>query len=106
MREAVTRTLAVFAVWLTLTALAPRGASAEITMGILPRLDPVLLYDMFTPLAEHLSKATGERVRLVIPRSFDDFKAMVSSNLVDLGFSNPLIYVQVRRDGSIEPLAV
>lgn len=87
-------------------AAAPRSATGEIMIGILPRLGPMELYDMFTPLAEYLERETGEKVRMVIPKSFNDFKNIVRSDLVDLGFSNPLIYVQLRKDVKIDPLAV
>ncbi len=106
MKECIVRTLGTLAFWLAMLAATPGSAPAEITMGILPRLGPVEIYDMFTPLAEHLSRETGEKVRLVIPKSFEDFKTMMRSNVVDLGFSNPLIYVQIRREENIEPLAV
>jgi phosphonate transport system substrate-binding protein len=106
MRIRFVRTIGTLAFWLAMLAAAPGSAAAEITMGVLPRLGPVELYDMFTPLAEHLSRETGEKVRLVIPKSFDDFKTMMRSNVVDLGFSNPLVYVQIRKEGEIEPLAV
>ncbi|HWR71751.1 MAG TPA: phosphate/phosphite/phosphonate ABC transporter substrate-binding protein [Nitrospirota bacterium] len=106
MKERFIRSVGPIAFWLAMLIATPCSAPAEITMGVLPRLDPMELYDMFTPLAEHLSRETGEKVRLVIPKSFDDFKAMMRSNLVDLGFSNPLVYVQIRKERDIEPLAV
>ena len=89
-----------------LATLAPGRAAAEIKLGILPRLGPLELYDMFTPLAAFLARETGEKVSIVIPRDFDAFKAAVKAGQVDLGFANSLVYVQLRKDAAIEPLAL
>lgn len=95
----------------TMAALAVFGilagvASAEIRFGILPRLSATELYGMFNPLAEYLSKETGEKVSLVIPKDFDAFKAAVKAGQMDLGFANSLIYVQLRKEANVDPLAL
>ncbi len=81
-------------------------AEAEVRLGILPRLSAVELYDMFNPLALYLSEATGEKVSLVIPRDFDAFKAAVRAGQIDAGFANPLIYVQLKKELLLDPLAL
>jgi len=91
---------------LSLFLLAAGNAAAEIKLGILPRLGAVELFIMFNPLAEYLSRETGEKVSIVIPKDFDAFKAAVRAGQVDLGFSNSLVYIQLRKDLSIEPLAL
>jgi phosphonate transport system substrate-binding protein len=82
------------------------SASAEIRLGILPRLGAVELFVMFNPLAEYLAIETGEKVSIVIPRDFDAYKAAVRAGNFDLGFTNSLIYVQLKKDVQIEPLAI
>ena len=89
-----------------ITAARPGAARAEIKLGILPRLGAVELYTMFSPLAEYLTKEAGEKVTIVIPKDFLSFKAGVTSGHLDLGFANSLIYVQLKKDVSIEPLAL
>jgi phosphate/phosphite/phosphonate ABC transporter binding protein len=85
----------------------PGTASAELKLGLLPRLSATEMTTMFTPLAEYLSRETGEKVRLVIPKDFDAFKALVSSGQVDMGFANPLVYVQLKKkDSSLDPLGL
>lgn len=85
----------------------PGAASAEIKLALLPRLSAMEMNAMFTPLAEYLSKETGEKVILVIPKDFEAFKAAVSSGQVDMGFSNPLIYVQLKKSApALEPLGL
>jgi phosphate/phosphite/phosphonate ABC transporter binding protein len=79
---------------------------ADIKLGILPRLSAVEMYTMFKPLARYLSKETGEKISIVIPKDFDAFKTAVKSGHMDLGFSNSLIYVKLKRELPIEPLAV
>ena len=79
---------------------------AEIKLGILPRLSAVEMYTMFKPLASYLSQETGEKISIVIPRDFDAFKVAVRSGHLDLGFSNSVIYVKLRKEMQIEPLAV
>ena len=49
------------------------AASAEIKLALLPRLSAMEMNAMFTPLAEYLSKETGEKVSLVIPKDFEAF---------------------------------
>lgn len=82
------------------------NVSAEIRLGILPRLGAVELFVMFNPLAEYLTREAGEKVSIVIPRDFDAFKAAARAGNFDLGFTNSLIYVQLKKDVQIEPLAI
>lgn len=104
MRKSVTRFLSVMVV---LIAVVTAGnASAEIKFGILPRLSSEVLYGMFKPLAEYLTKETGEKVSIVIPKDFDAFKESVKAGQVDIGFANPLIYVQLKKDSNLSPLAL
>lgn len=85
----------------------PAPASAEIRLGLLPRLSATEMTAMFTPLAEYLGKETGEKVSLVIPKDFDAFKALVASGQIDMGFANPLVYVQLKKnDASLDTLGL
>ncbi len=86
--------------------MQPVSAFAEIRFGILPRLGAIELHGMFSPLAQYLSKETGEKVSLVIPRDFEAFKDAVRSGHVDIAFANPLIYVQLKKNVNIDPVAV
>ena len=101
-----TKWFAVAVVLLTVVAGMAGKASAEIKFGILPRLSSEVLYGMFKPLAEYLTKETGEKVSIVIPKDFEGFKDAVKAGQVDVGFANPLIYVQLKKDSKISPLAL
>jgi phosphonate transport system substrate-binding protein len=96
----------VLLVMMVVACVVPGTASAEIKLGVLPRLSPQELMTMFGPLAEYLSKETGEKVTLVIPKDFEAYKAAVKAGQVDLGFSNPIIYVQLKKETALEPLAL
>ncbi len=102
MKRELKLTLALMA----LLGMTSAPASAEVKLGILPRLSATEMNTMFTPLAEYLSREIGDKVVLVIPKDFVDFKDLVARGQVDLGYSNPLIYAQLRRDANVEPLAI
>jgi phosphonate transport system substrate-binding protein len=98
------RTYSVLAV--VFIAIFARNASAEIKFGTLPRQSEAEMHAMFDPLAEYLTKEMGEKVSLVIPKTFQAFKEEVKAGRLDVGFSNPLIYVEVKKQVNIEPLAL
>lgn len=92
---------ALASVWLS-------GASyAETKIALLPRLPEAQMKAMFAPLAAYLSKKTGDTVTLVVPADFAAFKQVVSSGQVDYAYANPLVYVQLKKDGIAgEPLVI
>jgi len=107
MRNCMKHLVKTVCVALVLALAIPVAASAEIKLALLPRLSAMEMNSMFTPLAEYLSKETGEKVSLVIPKDFEAFKAVVSSGQVDMGFSNPVIYVQLKKSSpALEPLGL
>jgi phosphonate transport system substrate-binding protein len=94
---------AFFAVVLFLSGIA----SAEIKLGTVPRLDAAELQAMYAPLAEYLSSEIGEKVSIIVPKTFTAYKEAAKSGQFDIGFSNPLIYVEVKHSAvDIEPLAL
>jgi len=93
-------------VMIVITCALPGTAAAEIRLGILPRLSATGMSSMFTPLADYLTQEIGEKVTIVIPKDFDAFKAEVRAGHVDLGFANSIVYVQLKKDMALDPLAV
>jgi len=85
---------------------SPVPAAAEIKFVTVPRLSAAELQTMFNPLADYLTKEVGEKVTLVIPKSFDAVKDAVQAGQMDIGFVNPLIYIQIKDKVNIEPLAL
>jgi phosphonate transport system substrate-binding protein len=97
---------AIFLVAVMMSCLLPAIASAEIKFAILPRLSVVEMKSMFKPLEEYLTKEVGEKVTLVFTKDFAAFKETVKAGQVDMGFANPLIYIQIKKEVEIEPLAL
>lgn len=91
---------------LTLAGTGTPATAQDIRLGVLPRLSATELTAMFSPLAEHLSRATGRKVVLVLAKDFDTFQKQVRDGELDLAFSNPLIYVQLKKDIDLAPLAL
>lgn len=98
--------IAVFFTGVMISTLLSSVASAEIKFAVLPRLSAGELYSMFKPLEEYLTAEVGEKVSVVTSRDFAAYKEMVKSGQVDIGFANPLIYVQIRKEVGLEPLAL
>jgi len=89
-----------------LVTIGSGPAAAEIRLGTVPRLSTAELQTMYNPLAEYLAKEIGEKVTIVVPKDFEAFKDAVKTGKMDIGFSNPLIYVQMKNKTNIEPLAL
>jgi len=89
------------------TGLVQAGiASAEIKFGILPRLSAQEMHRMFDPLAEYLTKETGEKVSIVVTKDFAAYKDAVQAGQFDIAFSNPIIYVQLKQNTNLAPMAL
>jgi phosphonate transport system substrate-binding protein len=87
-------------------AFNPGFTAADIKFGTVPRLSVPELQAMFNPLAEYLTREIGEKVTLVIPKNFDAVQELVIAGQMDIGFVNPLIYVQIKNKVNIIPLAL
>ncbi len=64
-----------------------------LVMGIFPRRNPQLTFDLFTPLAEHLSETLNIPVRLETTRHFKDFWLRVKNADYDLLHYNQYHYI-------------
>lgn len=106
MKRSILRMVGVAVLTAATVVLGSGPASAEIKFGTLPRLSAAELQTMYAPLAGYLAKETGEKVSIVVPKTFDDFKRAVKAGQIDIGFANPLVYVQVKEQVDVEPLAL
>ncbi len=87
-------------------AVQTSSARAEIKFGTVPRLSASELQAMYAPLAEYLSKETGEKVTIVVPKDFQAFKDAAKTGQMDIAFANPLVYVEIKDKVDVEPLAL
>jgi phosphonate transport system substrate-binding protein len=107
MKKGFRRAVMAVAVALSISgAFSPGLVAAEIKFGTVPRLSAPELQAMFNPLTEYLTREIGEKVTLVIPKNFDAVRDMVIAGQMDIGFINPLLYVQIKDKVDIEPLAL
>lgn len=84
----------------------PAAQAQELRLGVLPRLAATEITTMFTPLADYLGRKTGRKVTLVVARDFEAFQKQVRAGELDLAFSNPLIYVELKREMDLVPLGL
>ncbi len=87
-------------------AAAPSGARAQLTLGLLPHMSASELVSQYTPLADYLSRETGEKVTLLVPKDYDTFKALVREGKIDFALSNPVVYLQLKQTTAVAPLAL
>lgn len=70
---------------------------ADLKFGLLPRLEAKEMTDSFTPLAKYLEKELGVGVQLVIPKDFDTWTKEAKSGAYDIAYTNPYLYVLVKK---------
>ncbi|MHB8843666.1 MAG: phosphate/phosphite/phosphonate ABC transporter substrate-binding protein [Nitrospirota bacterium] len=76
-----------------------------IKVAILPLYSAITLFDRFDPLMRYLSKRTGHEFKLVIPKDFEDFFAIIERADADYSYSNPYIYIQLANRGLLTAFA-
>ena len=76
-----------------------------VRVAILPLYSAITLYDRFDPLMRYLSKRTGREFKLVIPKDFEDFFAIIERGDADFSYSNPYIYIQLANRGLLSAFA-
>lgn len=107
MKNRVMKMVRLAVVFGVMTGMLQAGtAAAEIKFGTVPRLSAAELQTMFTPLADYLTKETGEKVSIVVPKDFQAFKDAARSGQFEIGFANPLLYVEVKDKSNAQPLAL
>ena len=79
------------AVWLLASGLS--GAPGPmLTLAILPCTDVEATFRKFYPLVEHIRKATGITVTLVVPATIEELEASLKNAYVDVVLQDPHTY--------------
>ena len=78
--------------------VGPVQAMAEIVLGVFPRRPAAVSHKAFKPLAEHLSAAIGEPVKLVVPKDFKAFWKGVKNKEFDLVHYNQFHYIKSHKE--------
>lgn len=90
---------------LLLTPMAVLGA--ELNFGLLPRLAEKEMIEGFTPLAKYLEKELGVKVNLIVPKDFDTWTKDAKAGAYDIAYSNPYVYVLVKKDSKVvDPMVI
>jgi phosphate/phosphite/phosphonate ABC transporter binding protein len=76
-----------------------------IKVAILPLYSAITLFERFDPLMRYLSERTGREFKLVIPKDFEDFFAIIERGDADFSYSNPYIYIQLANRGLLTAFA-
>lgn len=85
----------VFSLILTSCFCAGSGFAEDYKLSMLPRYFPEKLSAMITPLAAYLSQESGDTITPVLTANFDKYQAEVKSGNIELGYENPLVYVNL-----------
>ncbi|MBU1233094.1 MAG: phosphate/phosphite/phosphonate ABC transporter substrate-binding protein [Proteobacteria bacterium] len=78
----------------------------EYKLSMLPRYFPEKLNAMLKPLAAYLSQETGYKIESVLTDNFASYEAEVLKNNIDIGYENPLVYVNVSTSHKVIAIAV
>lgn len=88
-----------------LLSQASLAASGSIRLLIPPLDSPTQVYARFKPLADYLSRKSGQPVQLVLSRNLEDFSSKVSEPVPQLAYFCPLNYVTVTQKSTYTPVA-
>ncbi len=75
-------------------------------LSMLPRYVPDEIRAMINPLAEYLSKETGLNIKTVLTDNFNDYEKAIKNNDIQIGYQNPLVYVNVDSTHEVVGMAV
>ncbi len=92
---------------LTVLVMPLAAFGAELKFGLLPRLSEKEMVEGFTPLAKYLEKEVGVKITLVVPKDFDTWTKDAKAGAYDMAYTNPYLYVVVKKDVKIaEPMVI
>ena len=80
------------------------GWPQRLTLAILPYQVPPHIYDMWTPVADHLSDKLGMFVRVTTTTAYEDYVREVLVQRPELAYFNSLQYLTAHRDGGYDAL--
>ncbi len=84
----------------------PAHAQTVYKLSMLPRYFPDKIRAMINPVAEYLSKETGLTIRPVLTDDFTAYEKALKADEIQIGYSNPLVYVNVDSSHEVVAMAV
>jgi phosphonate transport system substrate-binding protein len=97
MNRFLSRMFCMLSVVICVMTLAPHTATAsdELLLGVHPYKSATMLQKSFSPLADYLSRVTGQRVRIVIAKNYQQHITQMSEDKLDIAFMGPVSYVRL-----------
>jgi phosphonate transport system substrate-binding protein len=96
--------------WLSIAtsflALTPgfTAADDELLLGVHPYKSAKILKKSFSPFAKYLSQVTGQRVRVVIARDYQQHTSRIGENKLNIAYMGPVSYVQLVTQFGAKPI--
>jgi ABC-type phosphate/phosphonate transport system substrate-binding protein len=87
-------------------AAKPRAPPAARRLAIVPFYAPELMWRLYAPLVEYLSRQTGEAWTLVLPATHEAFDAAVCGGEVDVALMGPIPLARNHRRCGVRPFLV
>jgi phosphonate transport system substrate-binding protein len=78
---------------------------AKLMVALLPDENPGTIIKNNQPLKEHLAKATGKEIELVVTTDYTSMIEAMRSKRIDVAYFGPLSYVMAKSKCDIEPFA-
>ena len=80
------------------------AADNELLLGVHPYKSAKILQKAFSPLAAYLSQVTGQRVRVVIAKNYQQHITQIGEDKLDIAFMGPVSYVRLVNAYGPKPL--
>ncbi len=100
------KTLTSILTLIFLLTLAGYSFAAQLKLSMLPRYSAEEINKRITPLAEHLSQATGQRIEPVITADFAQYEKKLKIGSIKIGYENPYIYTLVSETHEVLAMAI
>ncbi|OGK87990.1 MAG: hypothetical protein A2X52_13750 [Candidatus Rokubacteria bacterium GWC2_70_16] len=78
------------------------GWPQSLTLAVLPYQAVPHLHDVWTPVAEYLTREMGIPVKITTARLYEEYVRQVLASRPELAYFNPPHYLAARRDGGYE----
>lgn len=92
----------IFAICLLMSS--PALAGNELLLGVHPYKSAKILQKTFSPLAKHLSQITGQSVRIVISKNYQQHITQIGEDKLDIAYMGPVSYIKLIAEHGAKPI--
>lgn len=76
-----------------------------VTFGIMSLAQPARILKQWQPFVDYVSKKSGHKIEIVIPRGFKKIKKKIANKHIDIFYTNSFVFYRLFHDGKAEALA-